>query len=134
MQTKLRPQKFWAALLYSTQTHCAYSQKIPPVLNMFCMKKCLLILSYLIFFDQGKRSCPGASRVCKKCLKYKIYAHKGSNSNTFYYRWVTMQCNVVKSLPIQMRATILYLANLWMDFKTANRFGGVFVTSSSLNL
>ena len=23
----------------------------------------------------------------------------------------------VQSLPIQMRATILYLANLWMDFK-----------------
>ena len=50
----LEKRAFFAAILTSVQTRCASSQKIPPVLNFFLHVKCM-------YFDQGKRSCPGTS-------------------------------------------------------------------------
>ena len=57
----LEKRAFLVAVLTTAQTHCAFSQNIAPVLNIFCIQIFLLILSCFIYFNQGRRSCPRAS-------------------------------------------------------------------------
>ena len=44
-----------------------------PVLNIFLQAKSLLILSYLIYFDQGKEVCQGASCIPINVLNISFY-------------------------------------------------------------
>ena len=53
---------FLVAVLTIVRTHYAFSQKLATGMNNFLhFRIYLLNLSFCHYFDQGKRSCPGAS-------------------------------------------------------------------------
>ena len=65
---KLTKPKLWqkkrgfsVAVLTIVRTHYAFSQKMATGMNYFFILEYLLNMSFCHYFDQGRRSCPGAS-------------------------------------------------------------------------
>ena len=71
---------------------------------------------YEIFQSFTVARTPGWSKILNGSKKFKLRRMLTFSVQIGDFLYVSMETRL-QSLPIQMRATIQYLANLWMDFK-----------------